>query len=256
MANLLAFIGRKFISFIEHVGGVFVLLGRVFKSLPWLFGNLGLIVEQMSQMGVNSLPLVLITSIFTGAVSAIQAAYQFQDFVPMRYLGTAVGKAVVIELGPVLTALVVAGRVGASTAAELGTMKVTEQLDALKTLAIDPVPFLVSPRFIAGLAMLPILTIMSDFIAIMGGYTVALLFLDITSNTFLSGLKMFFHFRDVIAGLVKAFVFGGIISTIGCYQGFQTTGGAKGVGRSTTKAVVISTVLILIGDYVIASLMF
>ncbi len=135
-------------------------------------------------------------------------------------------------------------------------MKVTEQLDALKTLAIDPVPFLVSPRFIAGLAMLPILTIMSDFIAIMGGYTVALLFLDITSNTFLSGLKMFFHFRDVIAGLVKAFVFGGIISTIGCYQGFQTTGGAKGVGRSTTKAVVISTVLILIGDYVIASLMF
>ncbi|MCK4271056.1 ABC transporter permease [bacterium] len=256
MANLLAFIGRKFISFIEHVGGVFVLLGRVLKSLPWLFGNLGLVVEQMSQMGVNSLPLVLITSIFTGAVSAIQAAYQFQDFVPMRYLGTAVGKAVVIELGPVLTALVVAGRVGASIAAELGTMKVTEQLDALKTLAIDPVPFLVSPRFIAGLAMLPILTIMSDFIAIMGGYTVALLFLDITSNTFLSGLKMFFHFRDVIAGLVKALVFGGIISTIGCYQGFQTKGGAKGVGRSTTKAVVISMVLILIGDYVIASLVF
>lgn len=256
MANLLAFIGRKFISFIEHVGGVFVLLGRVLKSLPWLFGNLGLVVEQMSQMGVNSLPLVLITSIFTGAVSAIQAAYQFQDFVPMRYLGTAVGKAVVIELGPVLTALVVAGRVGASIAAELGTMKVTEQLDALKTLAIDPVPFLVSPRFIAGLAMLPILTIMSDFIAIMGGYTVALLFLDITSSTFLSGLKMFFHFRDVIAGLVKALVFGGIISTIGCYQGFKTTGGAKGVGRSTTKAVVISMVLILIGDYIIASLVF
>jgi len=256
MAILLAFIGRKFISFIEHVGGVFVLLWRVLKSLPWLFGNLGLIVEQMSQMGVNSLPLVLITSVFTGAVSAIQAAYQFQDFVPMRYLGTAVGKAVVIELGPVLTALVVAGRVGASIAAELGTMKVTEQMDALKTLAIDPVPFLVSPRFIAGLAMLPILTIMSDFIAIMGGYTVALLFLDITSNTFLSGLKMFFHFRDVIAGLVKALVFGGIISTIGCYQGFQTKGGAKGVGRSTTKAVVISMVLILIGDYVIASLVF
>jgi phospholipid/cholesterol/gamma-HCH transport system permease protein len=205
---------------------------------------------------VSSLPLVLLTSVFTGAVSSVQAAYQFQDFVPMRYLGTAVGKAVVIELGPVLTALVVAGRVGASIAAELGTMKVTEQIDALETLAIDPVPFLVTPRFIAGLTMLPVLTIMADFVAIMGGYTVALLFLDVSSHTFLNGLKMFFHFRDVIAGLFKAFIFGGIIATIGCYQGFQTRGGAKGVGQSTTRAVVISSVLILVGDYFIASLLF
>jgi len=135
-------------------------------------------------------------------------------------------------------------------------MKVTEQIDALETLAIDPVPFLVTPRFIAGLTMLPILTIMADFVAIMGGYTVALLFLDVSSHTFLSGLKMFFHFRDVIAGLFKAFIFGGIIATIGCYQGFQTRGGAKGVGQSTTRAVVISSVLILIGDYFIASLLF
>ncbi|KPL19940.1 MAG: ABC transporter permease [candidate division Zixibacteria bacterium SM23_81] len=256
MANPLAFIGRKSISFVEQVGGVIFLLGRIFKSLPKLFGNFGLTVEQMSQMGVSSLPLVLLTSVFTGAVSSVQAAYQFQDFVPMRYLGTAVGKAVVIELGPVLTALVVAGRVGTSIAAELGTMKVTEQIDALETLAIDPVPFLVTPRFIAGLTMLPILTIMADFVAIMGGYTVALLFLDVSSHTFLSGLKMFFHFRDVIAGLFKAFIFGGIIATIGCYQGFQTRGGAKGVGQSTTRAVVISSVLILIGDYFIASLLF
>jgi phospholipid/cholesterol/gamma-HCH transport system permease protein len=256
MANPLAFVGRKSISFVGHVGGVVMLLGRIFKSLPRIFGNFGLIVEQMSQMGVSSLPLVLITSVFTGAVSSVQAAYQFQDFVPMRYLGTAVGKAVVIELGPVLTALVVAGRVGASIAAELGTMKVTEQIDALETLAIDPVPFLVTPRFVAGLTMLPILTILADFVAIMGGYIVALLFLNISSHTFLNGLKMFFHLRDVMAGLVKALVFGGIIATIGCYQGFQTTGGAKGVGQSTTRAVVISSVLILIGDYIIASLLF
>jgi phospholipid/cholesterol/gamma-HCH transport system permease protein len=256
MANPLAFIGRKSISFVEHVGGVIVLLGRVLKSLPRLFGNFDLIVEQMSQMGVNSLPLVLLTSIFTGAVSSVQAAYQFRDYVPMRYLGTAVGKAVVIELGPVLTALVVAGRVGASIAAELGTMKVTEQIDALEAMAIDPVPFLVTPRFIAGLAMLPILTIMADFVAIMGGYTVALLFLNVSSHTFLNGLKMFFHFRDVATGLLKALVFGGIIATMGCYQGFQTIGGAKGVGRSTTRAVVLSSVLILIADYIIASLMF
>jgi phospholipid/cholesterol/gamma-HCH transport system permease protein len=256
MANALAFIGRKSISFVTYAGGIALLLGRILRSLPRLWTSLGLVIEQMSLMGVNSLPLVLLTSVFTGAVSSVQAAYQFKDLVPMRYLGTAVGKAVVIELGPVLTALVVAGRVGASIAAELGTMKVTEQIDALETMAIDPIPFLVTPRFLAGLIMLPILTVLSDFVAIMGGYLVALLFLDVSSHTFLGGLKMFFHLRDVLAGLLKAFAFGGTIAIVGCYQGFQTQGGARGVGQSTTRAVVISSVLILIGDYILASLLF
>jgi phospholipid/cholesterol/gamma-HCH transport system permease protein len=256
MANALAFIGRKSISFVTYAGGIALLLGRILRSLPRLWTSLGLVIEQMSLMGVNSLPLVLLTSVFTGAVSSVQAAYQFKDLVPMRYLGTAVGKAVVIELGPVLTALVVAGRVGASIAAELGTMKVTEQIDALETMAIDPIPFLVTPRFLAGLIMLPILTVLSDFVAIMGGYLVALLFLDVSSHTFLGGLKMFFHLRDVLAGLLKAFAFGGTIAIVGCYQGFQTQGGARGVGQSTTRAVVISSVLILIGDYILASVLF
>lgn len=207
-------------------------------------------------MGVNSLPLVLVTSIFTGGVSAVQAAYQFSDYVPMRYLGTAVGKAVVIELGPVLTALVVAGRVGASIAAEIGTMKVTEQIDALETLALDPVRYLVVPRFVAGFFMLPILVIFSDFIAILGGLAVSTFFLGLSSYTFLNGLKMFFHLSDVFGGLIKAFVFGGIIAIIGCYQGFKTEGGAEGVGRSTTRAVVLASVLILISDYIIASILF
>lgn len=256
MANLLALVGRKFISCVESVGGATMLLCRALKSLSQLRSHIDLIVEQMASMGVNSLPLVLLTSIFTGAVSSVQAAYQFQDLVPMQYLGTAVGKAVVIELGPVLTALVVAGRVGAAIAAELGTMKVTEQIDALETMAIDPVPFLVTPRIVAGLMMLPVLTILADFVAIVGGYVVAILFLDVSSHTFLSGLKMFFHIKDVLAGLVKAFVFGGIIATVGCHQGLQTSGGARGVGQSTTRAVVISSVLILIGDYIIASILF
>ncbi len=256
MANPLAFIGRKCISFVEQVGSLTVLLGRVIRSLPRIFDSFGLIVDQMAQMGVNSLPLVLLTSIFTGAVSSVQAAYQFQDYLPMRYLGTAVGKAVVIELGPVLTALVVAGRVGASIAAELGTMKVTEQIDALEAMAIDPIRFLVTPRFVAGLVMLPLLTIMADFVAIMGGYIVALLFLNVSSHTFLNGLKMFFHLRDVLAGLIKAFAFGGIIATMGCFQGFRAAGGAKGVGQAATRAVVFSSVTILIGDYIIASLLF
>ena len=256
MARLLVFIGRRTISFVRYVGGVILLLVRILKGFPRLFGDRHLVVEQMSLMGVNSLPLVLLTSVFTGAVSSVQAAYQFKNLVPMSYLGAAVGKAVVIELGPVLTALVVAGRVGASIAAELGTMKVTEQVDALESMAIDPVSFLVTPRFLAGLIMLPVLTILADFVAIMGGYLVALLFLQVSSHTFLNGLKLFFDLRDVLAGLWKAVAFGGIIGIIGCYQGFQTRGGAKGVGQSTTQAVVISSVLILIGDYLLASVLF
>jgi phospholipid/cholesterol/gamma-HCH transport system permease protein len=212
--------------------------------------------EQMLFMGVNSLPLVIFTSVFTGAVSAVQASYQFQNFIPMRYLGTAVGKAVIIELGPVLTALVVAGRVGASIAAELGTMRVTEQIDALETMALDPVRYLVVPRFLAGIIMLPVLTIIADLVAILGGLAVAVWFLDLTSYTFLNGVRLFFDLQDLFAGLVKSIVFGGIISLIGCFQGFRTLGGAEGVGFSTTRAVVVSSILILLSDYIIASIIF
>ena len=250
------FIGRKTFLFFEDVGGIAILIKNIFSAIPKIFKSFHLISEQMLFMGVNSLPLVLVTSIFTGGVSAVQAAYQFSDYVPMRYLGTAVGKAVVIELGPVLTALVVAGRVGAAIAAELGTMKVTEQIDALETLALDPIRFLVVPRFLSGLVMLPVLTIFSDFVAILGGLGVSVFFLGVSSYTFLNGLKLFFHIRDLVAGLTKACVFGGIIATVGCYQGFKTYGGAEGVGRSTTKAVVLSSVLILISDYIIASMLF
>ncbi len=212
--------------------------------------------EQMLFMGVNSLPLVIFTSVFTGAVSAVQASYQFQNFIPMRYLGTAVGKAVIIELGPVLTALVVAGRVGASIAAELGTMRVTEQIDALETMALDPVRYLVVPRFLAGIIMLPILTIIADLVAILGGLAVAVWFLDLTTYTFLNGVRLFFDLQDLFAGLVKSIVFGAIIALIGCFQGFRTLGGAEGVGFSTTRAVVVSSILILLSDYIIASIIF
>jgi phospholipid/cholesterol/gamma-HCH transport system permease protein len=174
----------------------------------------------------------------------------------MRYLGTAVGKAVIIELGPVLTGLVVAGRVGASIAAELGTMKVTEQIDALETMALDPVRFLAVPRFIAGFIMLPVLTVFANFVAIMGALFVALFFIDITAYTFLNGVKLFFDLRDLFGGLLKSGIFGMIIAIVGCYHGFKTTGGAEGVGLSTTKAVVYSSVLILISDYVVAHILF
>lgn len=256
MKNPFRVVGRKTTLFFEDVGGISILIKNIILGLPGSFKRFHLIVEQMLYMGVNSLPLILVTSIFTGGVASVQAAYMFSDYVPMRYLGTAVGKSVIMELGPVLTALVVAGRVGASIAAELGTMKVTEQIDALETLALDPVKYLVTPRFISGIIMLPVLTIFSDFIAILGGLLVSVVFLNVSSYTFLNGLKLFFHMRDLWAGLLKAFVFGGIISLVGCYQGFKTEGGAEGVGRSTTRAVVIASVMILITDYILASFLF
>lgn len=215
-----------------------------------------LVFQQMLYMGVNSIPLVFLTSLFTGAVTSVQAAYQFTELLSMRYLGSAVSKAVIIELGPVLTALVVTGRVGASIAAELGTMKVTEQIDALESMALNPTEYLVVPRFIGGLVMLPVLTVFANVVAILGGLGVAVAFLDVTSHTFLTSVKSFFEMRDLWAGLTKSFAFGAIIAIIGCYQGFNTSGGAEGVGRSTTKAVVVASVLILISDYLLASVLF
>jgi phospholipid/cholesterol/gamma-HCH transport system permease protein len=249
-------VGKKTLIFFEDVGGLTIMIKRILLGLPTVFSRLRLTTEQMLLMGVNSLPLVALVSIFTGAVTAVQAVYQISDYVPMRYLGTAVGKAVMIELAPVLTALVVAGRVGAAIAAELGTMKVTEQIDALETLALDPVEYLVVPRFVAGFLMLPILTVFSDTIAVLGGLGVSTLVMHVSPQTFLNGLKSFFKMTDLTAGLLKAFVFGSIISVIGCYQGFKTAGGAEGVGRSATRAVVLSSVLILIADYVVASILF
>ncbi len=254
--NPIRVVGRKATLFFENAGGLSILIKNILLSLPSSIRKFHLTVEQMLYMGVNSLPLIMITSIFTGGVASVQAAYMFSDYVPMRYLGTAVGKSVILELGPVLTALVVAGRVGAAIAAELGTMKVTEQIDALETLALDPVKYLVTPRFVSGLIMLPVLTIFSDFIAIMGGLLVSTLFLNVSSFTFLNGLKLFFRMSDVWAGLLKAFFFGGIIALVGCYMGFRTEGGAEGVGRSTTRAVVLASVMILITDYILASFLF
>ena len=249
-------VGQRYFLGIERFGEAMILLARIIRTLPRFFHSLRLIIYQMMEIGVRSLPLVFITSLFTGAVTAWQAEYQMKEYVPMIFLGTGVSKAVFIELGPALTALVVAGRVGSSIAAELGTMQVTEQIDALETLAIDPVRFLAMPRFVAGLVMLPILVIFADFFAMSGAVVVATKSLGITPNTFWEGVKMFFHVLDIVAGLVKAVVFGGIIAFMGCYFGFTTRGGAEGVGNSTIKAVVFSSVLILITDYLIATLLF
>ncbi len=254
--NAFEYIGRSIGFSFGEVGAVFLLFLETIRTIPQALRKAHLLIEQMSRIGIGSIPLVIVTSVFTGGVAAVQAAYQFQDYVPMRYLGTVIGKSVVIELGPVLTALVVGGRVGASIAAEIGTMKVTEQIDALETLAINPIRFLVAPRLIAAVIMLPVITIFADFLAIMGGYVVALTGLDVSTHTFFTGLKMFFHVSDIFSGLIKAIFFGIIIALMGCYHGLKTEGGAEGVGFATTRAVVSSCLLILITDYILASVLF
>lgn len=256
MGRLISLLGHYMVVAVDAVGRFTILTLQVLANWTALFKSRGRIVDQMMFVGVTSLPLIVLTSIFVGAVSTWQTAYQIKNYVPMRYLGTAVGRAIIIELSPVLTALVVAGRVGAGMAAELGSMKVTEQVDALETMAINPVRFLVFPRMVAGVVMLPMLTIFSDIIALAGALLVATLFLGVAQETFMSGLKLFFQVSDLMAGLFKAGVFGFIIAMVGCYQGLATVGGAQGVGKSTTRAVVVASVAILVADYLIAVLIF
>jgi len=249
-------VGERIGDGFGEIGRVTLLVLDMFRVLGRKLPSVRLVVQQMQAIGVDSLWLVIVVSIFTGAVAAVQAAYQFSNVVPMRYIGSVILRSVVIELGPVLTALVVGGRVGASIAAELGTMKVTEQIDALRAMGINPVRFLVVPRVIAAIIMLPIITIYADAIAVFGGYAVAVTSIGVSSHTFITAVKDFFYVRDVLSGLIKAVCFGGIIGTMGCYSGFQTEGGAEGVGRATTNAVVSSCVLVLVLDYLLANFLF
>jgi phospholipid/cholesterol/gamma-HCH transport system permease protein len=232
------------------------MLGQVARGLPGSRAYIPEIAQQMWKVGVSSMGLVTLTSLFVGAVATVQARYQFTNLVPDSFLGTVVAKSVFIELGPVLTGLVVAGRVSASMAAELGTMRVTEQVDALETLAINPTEFLVVPRFLAAAIMLPIVTVFADLLAIFGGWLVAVTTLQVSSAIFVQGLRTFFEAQDVLGGLLKAFVFGVVIAHAGCFYGMHARGGAEGVGLATTRAVVAACVLILLNDYLMAELLF
>jgi len=247
---------RWTIDFIAEVGRVTLLVLDTFRLLPAGLREYRLVVNQMYAIGVQSLMLVFIVSLFTGAVAAVQASYQFSSVVPLKYIGTVIMRSVIIELGPVLTALIVGGRVGASIAAELGTMRVTEQVDALEAMAINPVRYLVVPRVVAAVVMLPVLTVLADAVAVFGGYVVATTSIGVSTHTYVAGIKQFFYVKDLMSGLIKAVFFGGTISWMGCYYGFRTEGGAEGVGIATTRAVVASCVQVLIIDYVLANVLF
>jgi len=203
MTFLTISIGRAVLSAVANAGRGTILFGDILVQLPAAWKMRREILEQMNVVGIGSLPLVITTSFFVGAVTAVQAVYQMQAYVPMVFLGTAISKSVFIELGPVLTALVVGGRLCANYAAELGTMKVTEQLDAMEMIAIDPVRYLAMPRFVAAVVMLPVITVFADAIAILSGYFFAVVTMDVTSSTFIEGLKMFYKASDLMGGLTE-----------------------------------------------------
>lgn len=252
----LDYVWENILDGIAEVGRITVMVWETFRTLGRGLRAFHLVVEEMHAIGVQSLLLVLIVSVFTGAVAAVQAAYQFSNVVPLKFISSVILRSVIIELGPVLTALIVGGRVGAAIAAELGTMKVTEQIDALEAMAINPIRYLVVPRVVASIVMLPILVMIANAVAIFGGYVVAITSIGVSTHTYVTGLQDFFYVKDLLSGIIKAVFFGAIIGWMGCYHGFRTEGGAEGVGIATTRAVVSSCVLVLISDYVLANVLF
>lgn len=249
-------VGAKVLDLAEVLGEVTDLFQ---KTLYWFMHtalDFRSISAQMLEIGIRSFPVTALTSLFTGMVLALQSGYSFRNiFNEPVYVGTVVGFSMAKELGPVMTALVVAGRVGAAIAAELGTMKVTEQIDALYTLGTNPVKYLVVPRFIACFIMIPILTVFSVFIGVWGGYFVSVYRLSVASTVYWDDIFNTMDQADFFHGFIKSFFFAVIIVVVSCYKGFQTSGGAEGVGKSTTSAVVISMVLILVTDYFLSAIL-
>ncbi|MDY0376825.1 MAG: ABC transporter permease, partial [Desulfobacterales bacterium] len=248
--------GRPIKLFVEESGKIVLLF---LSALAWLVRpplRLRLIAKQMEFVGVQSLSVVMITAAFAGMVLALQTYYGFRMFGGESLVGATVALSLTRELGPVFTALMVTGRAGSAMAAELGTMKVTEQVDALYTMSVNPVQYLIVPRILAAVLMVPILTILADFIGVVGGYFVGVHLLGINSGIFMARIVEFVEMDDITNGLIKSAFFGLILSLIGTFKGFYTTGGAEGVGKATTEAVVYASVSILISDYILTALMF
>lgn len=241
---------------LNQLGEFGYLAYQVILNLRFAWRDRRRLFYQMDHVGVNSIPLVLLVGLFAGAIIAWQAAYQFRGMVSLDVMGGQATRVVVMEMGPVLTALVISGRIGASMTAEIGSMVVTEQVDALRTLALDPVRYIVLPRFLGLSIMMPVLTMFSNLVAVLGAFVVSNYFLGISSQTFMDSIQDYFQVQDLIGGLFKAFVFGMLIALIGCYKGLSTTGGARGVGRSTINSFVLSAIFILVGDFFLWLILF
>ncbi len=254
--NFVRLTGQKSIEFTRETGRLSMFLMSALLGIFSSTFDFKVFRQQMVQVGFLSLPVVGMTAIFSGAVLALQSYTGFSRFNAESSIATVVVLSITRELGPVLAGLMVAGRVGAAIAAELGTMRVTEQIDALYTLSTDPVKYLVSPRVLACTISLPLLVLVGDIIGVMGGYVVGVNKLGFNSSAYISNTIEYLETIDVVSGLVKATVFGLIISVMSCWSGYMSDKGAKGVGMATTSAVVNSSIMILLSNYVVTELFF
>ena len=247
---------KKILAAMEYIGSVGLLIWQVLINIRGIYRKFDLSLGQIYFQAIESLSLVLFTSLFTGMVIAFEANYQAANYMPDVYVGMAVTKAMFIELGPVLIGLIIAGRVSSSIAAELGSMKVTEQIDALEAFAINPIEHLVVPRIFAGIVVLPLLTIVSEITGIVGGWILSISSLNITTAVYWRGVRLNYIPTNLYGGLIKSITFGFALTLMGCYYGLKAEGGAEGVGEATTKAVISSTILVLFLDLIVSRLVF
>jgi len=256
MLDFLAAVGAAFLSFLAGAGRLVIFAGRALATGLTPPYHPRLILRQVVHIGYYSLPVVGLTALFTGMVLALQSYTGFSRFNAESAIATVVVLSVTRELGPVISGLMVAGRVGAAMAAEIGTMRVTEQIDALTTLSTDPLRYLVLPRLIAGLVTMPALVLVADIVGVFGGYLVSVYKLSFNPVTYLTQTEQYLETMDVVSGLVKAAVFGFLVALMGCYQGYYSRGGAEGVGQATTYAVVSASILILLSNYFLTQAFF
>ncbi len=256
LLDFLAAIGRGVIAACHSAGAVALFGASGLSHIVRRPFHVRLFGRALLEIGYFSLPVVALTAVFTGMVLALQSYTGFSRFAAQGAVANLVVLSVTRELGPVLAGLMVAGRVGAAMAAELGTMRVTDQIDALSTLSTHPMKYLVAPRLLAGIVALPLLVLIADILGVMGGFIVSTLKLGFNVSTYLTNTINFVEPGDVVSGLVKAAVFGFLIALMGCYQGYNSKGGAQGVGAATTSAVVGASILILAFDYVLTEMFF
>jgi phospholipid/cholesterol/gamma-HCH transport system permease protein len=256
LLNYFGKIGYVVIYIVNELGSLIIYLWEVFLSIFRYSININNLFDQLVFIGIDSFYVVGLTGLFTGMVLTLQAYYAAKLVGVMYMIGPMVALSMTRELGPVLTAVMITARCGSSMASEIGTMKVTEQIDALEVMAVDPFYFLAVPRILASMIMVPIMTILSSLIGILGGYVVYGFFLGLNKTVYINRIYQYIKLSDIYNGLLKAVFFGLILATISTFKGFETTGGAKGVGRSTTQAVVLSSIYILFADYILTSILF
>lgn len=249
-------VGEGVAGHLGEMGRMFVLLLNTIRWSLYPPFRFDLLFQQMERVGVKSTLVVVLTGAFTGMVMGLQTFYATRKFGAETMVGVTVALAMTRELGPVLTSIMVTGRAGSAMAAEIGTMKVTEQIDALFAMAVNPIKYLIVPRVVASIVVVPILTIIADFVGIVGGYFVGVIILRINAGAYVANMEKYVGLADIYNGLIKAAVFGLILSLVGCYKGFTTTGGAEGVGKATTQSVVLAAVTILMADYILTAVMF